>query len=221
MLRYQLVVFLDRLKQYAATSWAPILPIILGVSYSTILSLPELGRWTRSALVAVLALTLTAPILIVRNPLLPSGAESHPVASRQLDAAVAHFRRLIPQGARGFLWGNSLPLYLAGRDPYLQQIYSTETLAAVEDRVLIPTHGLWGMSEIEAWLSLDAGYAVVEPVLLARQRTTRRLQVARIETLLAQHFVRVDHVAEYPWFAFDVYERRVSPAERDECGLRE
>jgi hypothetical protein len=219
----QFVLFLDRLKQYAAyfPSWAPILPIILGVGYSAILSLPDLGRWTRSALLGVLALTLAAPILIVRHPLLPSGAEAHPVASRRLDAAAAHFRRLIPEGARVFLWGNPLPLYLAGRDPYLQQIYSTETLAAVEDRVLIPTHGLWGMSEIEAWLSADAGYAVVEPALLAQQRTTRRLQIARIETLLAQHFVWVDHVDEYPWFAFDVYERRVSPAERHGFGLRE
>jgi hypothetical protein len=219
----QCVVFLDRLKQYPAyfPSWAPIVPIILGVVYSALLSLPDLGRWPRRLLVAVLAVALTAPIVIVRHPLLPSGPEIHPVASRQLDAAVAHFRRIIPATAKVFLLGNPLPLYLAGRDPYLQQIYSTETLAAVENRNLIPTHGLWGIAEIEAWLSADAGYAVVQPAVLAHYRATRRLQIERIEALLAQRFVRIDQVDEYPWFTFDVYERRKSPIDPHERVSRE
>ena len=219
----QCVLFLDRLKQYASyfPSWAPILPIILGVVYSALLSLPDLGRWSRRLLVAVLAVVLTAPVVIIRHPLLPSGAEVHPAAKRQLDTAVAHFRRIIPSTAKVFLLGNSLPLYLAGRDPYLQQIYSIEALAAVENRALIPTHGLWGIAEIEAWLSDDADYAVVQPAVLAHHRAARRLQIERIEALLAQRFVRIDQVDEYPWFTYDVYERLKSPTERHEGVPRE
>jgi hypothetical protein len=206
----QFVVFLDRLKQYVAyfPSWAPILAILLGVGYSTLFSVPSMSSWTRRGIIAIVAISLTAPIVVVRHPLLPSGADSGLVASIQLTAAAAHFRRVLPPNARVFLWGNSLPLYLAERDPYLQQIYSNNTLAAIEDRRAIPTHGLWGLAEIEKWLSVDADYAVLQPLLLEDYRDSRRIQIERMQTLLAAHFTRIDRVEEYPWFIFDVYARR-------------
>jgi MFS family permease len=209
----QVIVFLDRLKQYVAyfPSWAPILAILLGVGYSALLSRPGESSWTRRGIIATLAISLTAPVFVVRHPLLPSGAERGLVASERLEAAVHHVEHVIPPNARVFLWGNSMILYLAGRDPYLQQIYSNDTLAAVEDRGVIPTHGLWGLGEIETWLSVDADYAVVQTSLLEQYRATRTAQIERIQTLLSEHFIRVDRIEEYPWFVFDVYARRVTP----------
>jgi hypothetical protein len=208
----QFIVFLDRLKQYVAyfPSWAPILAILLGVGYSTLLSIPQMSSWARRGIITILAISLTVPIVVVRHPLLPSGAESGLVATIQLTAAAAHLRRVLPPEARVFLWGNSLPLYLAERDPYLQQIYSNNTLAAVEDRRAIPTHGLWGLAEIEKWLSIDADYAVVQPLLLEDYRESRPVQIERIRALLSEHFTRIDRVEEYPWFVFDVYARRIA-----------
>jgi hypothetical protein len=209
----QFIVFLDRLRQYVAyfPSWAPLLAILLGVGYSALLSWPGRSTWTRRGIIAVLAISLAGPVFIVRHPLLPSGPESEPVASERLDAAVRHVERVIPPSARVFLWGNSMILYLAGRDPYLQQIYSNDTLAAVEDRGVIPTHGLWGLGEIETWLSVDADYAVVQTSLVEQYRATRPAQIERIHALLSRHFARVDRIEEYPWFVLDVYARRLTP----------
>ena len=209
----QFIVFLDRLRQYVAyfPSWAPVLAILLGVGYSALLSMSGVSSWKRGAILAILAVSLISPVFIVRHPLLPSGAQGELVASRRLDAAAGHVERVVPLNARVFLWGNSMILYLAGRDPYLQQIYSNDTLAAVEDRGIIPTHGLWGLAEIETWLSVDADYALVQTSLLEHYRATRSVQIERIQTLLSEHFTRVDRIEEYPWFVFDVYARRITP----------
>jgi hypothetical protein len=208
----QLLIFLDRLKQYGAyfPSWAPLVPVVLGVVYSRLLSIPDLGHWTRRGLLVFLVVTLAASTVIVRHPLLPPSSERYPVANTRLSAAVAHLRGIVRPHSTVFLWGNSLPLYLAGQDPYLQQIYSNETLTAVEDPHIVRTHGLWGMAEIDQWLSADAEYAVIQPSLFKAYEASRRAPIERIRALLDQHFVRIDRVDDYPWFVFDVYERRPS-----------
>jgi hypothetical protein len=82
---------------------------------------------------------------------------------RDLTVAAAHMQALVSPGARVFLLGDSLIPYLAVSTPYLQQIYSTNTLAVIQERRGIEKGGLWGDREMDLWLSKDADYVVVEP----------------------------------------------------------
>ena len=101
-----------------------------------------------------------------------------------------------------------MPLYLAGSDPYLQQIYSDETLAAVEDTAAIRRNGLWGKSDIQRWLSTDAAYVVLDPRLLETGLSTRGEQIHLMRGLLEKHFEWIGRVDDYQWFPYDVYRRR-------------
>jgi len=205
----QLAVFVNRLPQYPAyfPSWAPLAAVLLGAGFAGLLGEPHQAPWRRYVLQGTLVLVLVYPAIFVRHPLLPV-PQVHPSAMVQLRLAVGHFERLIPPGSRVFLWGNSLPLYLAGRDPYLQQIYSDETLAAVEDTAAIQRNGLWGMRDIERWLSTDAGYVVLDPRLLETGLATRGQQIRLMRSLLERHFEWIGRVDDYRWFPYDVYRRR-------------
>jgi 4-amino-4-deoxy-L-arabinose transferase-like glycosyltransferase len=189
-------------------SFAPLLPILLGVGFARLLDRRDWGRVGRVVTVAVLATCLLAPIRIIRHPLLVSGVHAHAAPLRDLDAAAAHFRRLVPPGAKVFLWGDSFPLYLAGILPYLRQIHSTNTYALVEDRVAIEKSGLWGRQEMDRWLSTDADFVVVEPRSLDQYRARHPDPMARFDALVREHFVLVDKVEDYPWQVFEVYARR-------------
>jgi len=218
----QIVLFWDRLRYLTAyfPSWAPILPVVLGVEFAAALRLADASPGHRRALAALLVALLAAPVVIVRHPLLPPRAEVRETPLRDLGAAATRFERLIPSDAKIFLWGNPLPLYLGGRIPYLQQIYSNETLAAVEDRAVIEKNGLWGLAEIDRWLSADADFAVIDPSLFEHLRGSRSRQIARMQELLATRFELVDRVAEYRWTVFDVYARRSVGAPRSADLLR-
>ena len=206
----QVVVFANRLTQYPAyfPSWAPVGAILLGVGFARAIGDPNQASWRRHLVQGILVIVLVYPAIFIRHPLLPV-PPVHPPAMVQLDLAAEHFARLIPPGSRVFLWGNSLPLYLAGSDPYLQQIYSDETLAAVEDTAAIRRNGLWGKSDIQRWLSKDAAYVVLDPRLLETGLSTRGEQIHLMRGLLEKHFEWIGRVDDYQWFPYDVYRRRV------------
>jgi len=206
----QIIVFANRLPQYPAyfPSWAPLAAILLGTGFARFLGDPHQVRWRRYLVQGALILVLTYPTVFVRHPLLPVPPAKPPVME-QLRLAAGHLERVIPPHSRVFLWGNSLPLYLAGRDPYLQQIYSDETLAAVEDTAAIQRNGLWGKRDIERWLSADSAYAVLDPRLLESGLATRGEQIALIRSLLEKHFERIGRVDDYRWLPYDVYRRRI------------
>ena len=205
----QVIVFANRLPQYPAyfPSWAPLAAALLGAGFAGLLGDPHQAPWRRHVVQGTLVLVLVYPAIFVRHPLLPV-PPAHPSATAQLRLAARHFERLIPPGSRVFLWGNSLPLYLAGRDPYLQQIYSDELLAAVEDTAAIQRNGLWGMRDIERWLSTDAGYVVLDPRLLETGLATRGQQIRLMRSLLEKHFELIGRVDDYQWFPYDVYARK-------------
>lgn len=205
----QVVVFANRLPQFPAyfPSWAPLGAVLLGVGFARLLGDPHQTPWRRRLVLATAVFVILYPALVVRHPLL-SVPPVHPAAMVQLRLAARHLERLIPPGSRVFLWGNSLPLYLAKSDPYLQQIYSDELLAAVEDTEAIRRNGLWGMRDIERWLSTDAGYVVLDPRLLETGLATRGQQIRLIQSLLDKHFERIGRVDDYQWFPYDVYRRR-------------
>lgn len=205
---WQIFILRDYPRAFIAwfPSWAPLVAIVLGVEFTTVLTQRDWGPPARAVIATILAALVVLPMAIVRHPLLPMERDARPL--HDLSASAAHFGRLVPAGSKVFLWGDSLPLYLAGVTPYLRQIHSANTLALREDRVAIEKSGLWGERELETWLGRDADYAVVEQLILDYYGPRAPAQVARITTLLQTHFERLDRVQDYPWFVYDVYRRR-------------
>ena len=189
-------------------SYAPLVAVLLGAGFALVL---RAGGWSRGGRIVIgagLVLLLVAPAVVIRHPLLPIGPDAATRPMRDLAAAAAHMRALVPQGARVFLLGDSLIPYLAGSTPYLQQIHSSETLAIVQERRGIEKGGLWGDHEMQRWLSGDADYVVVEPQVVSRFALRRPDQIARFRTLLAEHFEVIGRVDDYRWLIYDVYVRR-------------
>lgn len=189
-------------------SFAPLAAILLGVGFGRVFGLPDFGRGTRRITAALLALLMAVPMIIVRQPLLVPAREAGAAPLPALRAAGAHFKKLMKPGAKVFLWGDSFPLYLAGILPYLRQIHSTNTFAVVEDRLAIQKSGLWGREEMEHWLSTDADYVVLEPQTLEPYRARYPELMARLDSLLRQHFEFIDTIKDYRWQVFELYARR-------------
>jgi len=206
----QFLILWDFPKAFVAwfPSYAPLVAVLLGAGFALVIRDGGWRRGGRIAIGAALVLLLVAPAVIIRHPLLPAGADAAARPMRDLAAAAAHMRELVPPRARVFLLGDSLIPYLAGSTPYLQQIHSTSTLAVVQERSGIEKGGLWGDREMEFWLSKDADYVVIQPQEVDYLATRRPGQIARFRALLAEHFDRVGRVADYRWFVYDVYVRR-------------
>jgi hypothetical protein len=189
-------------------SQAPAVAVLLGAGFALVL---RDGGWRRNGRIAIwatLVLVLAAPAVIIRHPLLPAGVDAGARPIRDLAAAAAHMRELVPPGSRVFLLGDSLIPYLAGSTPYLQQIPATATLAVVQERRGIEKGGLWGDREMELWLSNDAAYVVIQPLVVDSLETRRPGQITRFRELLAEHFERIGRVDDYRWFVYDIYARR-------------
>jgi 4-amino-4-deoxy-L-arabinose transferase-like glycosyltransferase len=189
-------------------SYAPLVAVLLGAGFALVL---RDGGWRsggRLVIGAALVLLMAAPAVVVRHPLLPGGVDAAARPMRDLAAAAAHMRVLVPPGARVFLLGDSLIPYLAGSTPFLQQIHSSETLAVVQERGGIERGGLWGDREMERWLAKDADYVVIEPMVVDRFAGRRPEQIVRFRALLAEHFDRIGAVDDYRWLVYDVYVRR-------------
>lgn len=189
-------------------SFAPLAALLLGVGFARVFGLPDFGRGARRITAALLVLLMIVPMIIVRHPLLVPAGEAGVAPLPALRAAGDHFKKLVKPGAKVFLWGDSFPLYLAGILPYLRQIHSTNTFAVVEDRVAIQKGGLWGREEMERWLSTDADYVVLEPQTLEPYRARYPDVMARLDTLLRQHFELLDTIEDYRWQTFRLYARR-------------
>lgn len=189
-------------------SFAPLTAILLGVGFGRILGRRDFGRGARRVTAVVLVLLMAAPIMVVRHPLLVPAGEAGPAPLAALRAAGAHFKRDVKPGAKVFLWGDSFPLYLAGVLPYLRQIHSTNTFAVVEDRAAIQKSGLWGLQEMERWLSTDADYVVLEPLTLEQYRARYPDLMAKFDAMLRRHFELVETIADYRWQVFELYSRR-------------
>jgi len=207
---FQVLILWDFPKAFVAwfPSFAPLAAVLLGTGFA--LSLRD-GGWRtvgRVAIGCVLAALLLAPAVVIRHPLLPAGSDAAAKPLRDMAAAAAHMRELVPPGARVFLMGDSLIPYLAGETPYLQQIHSTNTLAVVQERRGIEKGGLWGDREMELWLTKDADYVVIEPQEVDYLATRRPEQIARFRALLAEHFERIGRIDDYRWFVYEVYARR-------------
>ena len=202
-------------------SLAPLLAVVVGYLASRLLMDSALGRRGRAALAVFLAAVLLLPIWFNRNPLMPEGAlrRADPVGAVRV--AGEHLARLVPKEARVFFFGPVDVFYFSGLPPtYVQQITNYDTLAVndQDNRVTLRS-GYYGMPQVEQWLGSEVDYAVVSPEGLStfaegfhNHPEINRPRVARIRELLAQHFVKIGTVGEYPYYAYDVYRRQSRPA---------
>ncbi len=191
-------------------AYAPLGAVLLGIGFAHVFSSPHTP--TAARLVAMVALcgALTISVIYPRQPLLPTppGRLFRDDAIRQLDSLAGDLGRVIPPGSRVFLVGDSMPLYLADRLPYVRQIMYPTTLAGRnEDPELMARSGVWGRDQIEEWLGRDATYAVIAPRWLEALRTNRARNIARIEELLATHFSRIAILDNYLGIPYHIYHR--------------
>jgi len=109
-----------------------------------------------------------------------------------------------------FLVGSALPAYMVGARPYLQQIIHTWTLVPEGDPAVLSRSGLWGRTDIESWLGLEAPYALVATQRLAEFKGVSGYGelMALIDSQLAAHFRLVDEIEEAPFGPYRLYERR-------------
>jgi hypothetical protein len=202
-------------------SLLPLLAIVLAYLAHRLLDEPGLGRRSRYAFGAALALLLVGPVYYNRNPLKPEGALRAADPVRAVRRAGDHLARLVPGGARVFFFGPVDVFYFSGLPPtYLQQTSNYDTLAVndADNRATLRS-GYYGMPQVEAWLGREADYAVVSPQGLRtfaegfhNHPDVNRPKAARIRELLARDFALVGTVDEYPYYSYEVYRRVRRPA---------
>ncbi|HET7341822.1 MAG TPA: hypothetical protein VFL90_10190 [Methylomirabilota bacterium] len=194
----------DRFREMAAylASFSPLVALLLGVGFARVVTWTGWGRWTRTAVIAALAVVLVAPSI---GP----DRQARPLAD--LDRAAVRLRELIP-GRRARVPVRLLAAALPrrARSVPARQIHDPNSLAAVDNPVLIQRNGLWGLAEIEAWLGRDAECAVIVPAVLEQFRRSRPQEVAAIEAALRERFQRVARVDDYRWWPMEVYVRKRS-----------
>jgi hypothetical protein len=193
-------------------TFAPLAAVLLGWAFSRVLTSVQWDAVAKGMTVVGLIVGLVVSVVFPRNPLLPvpAGRLFADDAVARLERISARFRELLPPGSRAFLVGDSMPLYLADRLPYLRQVFFPTTLAGKnEDPWLVMRNGVWGRQQIEEWLGKEAEYAVIAPKWLEALRPTRERNIRRIEELLASHFERVAVLDDYPWEQYEVYRRRL------------
>ena len=128
----------------------------------------------------------------------------------RVHAAAARLREIVPVDAKVFLYAWNVGYYLSGLPPtYLQQAYSDWHLAGIRaaDDV-VRRSGLVPQSDLERWLSREAGYAVIDPAYLAAHDDEFLGATRVMRELLDRHFERIATVADYPAAVYDVYRRK-------------
>ena len=216
LLGFQFVFFHINFKWIGmyAVSFAPLLVTLLGFAYSRLLSDADLSAGFKRALVAFLLAVMALPIYYNRNPVLPIGEMRAADPYGAAHVAAAHLARAVPKDAKVFFFGSAEVYYLSGLPAtYFPQVYNFNQLAVLDqDNRVTVRSGFYGMPQVERWLSSDAEYAVISPWALKTYGDLHPEfsppKVARIQTLLAQHFEFIDRVDEYPYYSYDVYRRK-------------
>jgi hypothetical protein len=192
------------------TSFAPIVPVLLGLAYDAVLGDASPAR--RRVLLGLLVVLAVPPILVVRNPLLPIGEvkAADPFASTH--AAAAHLRRLIPADARVFYYGLNTAYYMSGLpQTYFEQHYNPDAVARVTlDERIIGRFGLMNLRDVERALAVEAGFVVINHRQFDMRSEDQHPDSAEplILRYLARDFDLVDRVPEPPFGVYSVYRRK-------------
>jgi 4-amino-4-deoxy-L-arabinose transferase-like glycosyltransferase len=211
-LTWQWVILHQYFKSVAAwtASLAPLPALLLGYHAAILLRDREMPLLWRRALVAgLVAVFLLSPTFSTHSAM-PSPLPVAGTTVSLLNELSEGLAEQVPAGTRVFLVGMSLPAYLAGIDPYLQQIIHGWTLVPAEDPSVLVRSGLWGRREIDRWLGQEASYAVIQP---GRMNVYRAIGAYRdlvdvMETEIDAHFSLLAEVAIDPFQEYRVYQRR-------------
>jgi 4-amino-4-deoxy-L-arabinose transferase-like glycosyltransferase len=191
--------------------FAPLVAVVLGVVAARLVDTVTTPRLARGMMLAGLAAALGVSVVLVRSPLMPRPIPRpfHDDPIQALDRSARHLRALVPVATPVFLYGHSMPVYLAGLNAYLPQLMTPRSLTMndLDDRA-VARSGVWGRKQVEQWLGTEADYAVVSPNVLETFAADRSASVARIRALLTERFVLVGRVTDAPWLSYEVYERR-------------
>ena len=193
-------------------TFAPLLPILLGVGFSHLLVEARPGSWARRALVLGLAGLVLPPLYFVRNPLLPTGQVKAGDPFGSAHVAAAHLRRVVPQDAKVFFYGLNAVYYLSGLpQTYAQQIYKQDQFAMIPvDDWVLRRSGFVPVSDMTHWLTTDADFAVIDVTFLEYKSRIPSFgnPEGLMKALLARHFDRFDTIDEFPFSTYAVYRRK-------------
>lgn len=195
-----------------AVALAPLWAVVLGCVAAMLIDRTP-GMLRSGVIVMLLGVFAVSPIRS-RHPSMPLVLPPEGTTLGRLEGEAVRIRSIVPPGQRVFLFGSSMPAYLAGTSPYLQQIMDTWTLVPSDDQYVVERSGLWGPRQVDRWLGHDAAYALVEPDLLRAYGSIAAYRdvAARIESLLRRHFVLVAKADGSPWTSALWIYRRARPA---------
>jgi hypothetical protein len=200
---------------------APLLALAIGCLTATALGTLRSPR-NRLAVLLVVGVSVLVSPWLHRQHNLPRriALADTPVAA--LPRLAERLSALLPASeTRVFYLADPMPLYLARRRSYLQQFNQERWgFTSLRDRERYRRVGMWGPAEIEDWLGQDARYAVLESdvVQFYRNRAVYREAMARMDELLARHFVAVETIQGRADDRFVVYRRKVANAGRERRG---
>jgi hypothetical protein len=191
---------------------APLLALVMGCLLAHIWVGASRPRWLRRAALAGFALVVVLSPWVHRHHNLPRQVSLDDAAVPALRRTAARLAAVLPAGeTRIFFIGDPLPVHLAGRMTYLRQFHQHNMVfTSVREQGRYIRSGLWGPVELEAWLSGDARYAVLQEKVLAfyRSREPYRDILARMDALLAERFSPPDSVPGLAGDRFLVYRRK-------------
>jgi len=209
---WQIVILHLYPKSVAAwtVSFAPLPALVLGYYAGRLIEASGAPGWLRrAAALGVIATFALSPSFSTHSSMphpLPAGGTT----VEALDRLSRRLAKRIPEGSRVFLFGSALPTYMVGARPYLQQIIHTWTLVPKGDPAVLNRSGLWGRTDIERWLGLEAPYALISAQQMAGLKGVSGYNelVALIDAQLAAHFRVVAEIEEVPLGLYRLYERR-------------
>jgi hypothetical protein len=213
LLAWQFVIVGAYIKQAFAYigAIAPLLVLVLGWLFATVWeNLPPSPVGRAAVAFGLCSIIIVSP-WVHRSHDLPRRVSLATATVPALRKAADRIADLIPPTEENvFLLGDALPVHLAGRRSYLRQFHEhMMVFTSVKDQNRYRRSGLWGQSEIEAWLGREARYAIIEPSTLEyyRSRAPYRDAVARIETLIADNFRLMETVKGHSEGVLLVYKR--------------
>ena len=203
-------------------AFTPLMAVVLGCFFSAVWEREETRRPLRLAAAALVAFVLVVSPWVHRSHYLPRTLPPGRAPVPALRHAAERLADVIPPGeTRIFALANPLPIHLAGRRPYLRQFHQYYMVfTSARDPARYARAGMWGATEVEHWLGVDARYAIIEPKVLRfyGERTPYRELVGRVEALIAERFRLVETVKGYGDDAYRVYARRAATARSHERG---
>lgn len=214
LVAWQFVIVGVYIKQAFAYVGAitPLIALSMGCLFADVWVRRRTAPALRAVAVVLVVVALVLSPWVHRSHYMPRILSLSDAAVPGLQRAAERIAALIPAGERRvFSLANPLPLHLAQRLPYLRQYHQyLMVFTSVRDPRRYTKSGMWGMTEIDAWLGADARYAVIEPRVIAfyGARQPYKEPVARIETLLAARFDLLETVQGRVGETYQIYRRK-------------